>query len=74
MGRSLAPMLIALIGTCLFRIVWMQTAFRMVGTIEVVYYAYPLSWILTSIMQFFLWRRVSESIPKENEPLPEAIS
>ncbi|MBQ6662032.1 MAG: MATE family efflux transporter [Firmicutes bacterium] len=74
MGRSLAPMLIALIGTCLFRIVWMQTAFRMVGTIEVVYYAYPLSWILTSIMQFFLWRHVSGSIPKENEPLPEAIS
>ena len=73
MGRSLAPTVLSLIGTCLFRIIWMQTAFRMYPTIEVVYYAYPISWVITSIIQFFLWKHVSGKLPRENEPLPADV-
>ncbi|MBQ7599975.1 MAG: MATE family efflux transporter [Clostridia bacterium] len=48
LGMSFIPMLNALIGTCLLRVVWILLVFGSVRTLESVYISYPISWIITS--------------------------
>lgn len=48
-GYSLAPTIISLTGACLFRIIWIFTAFRMHHSLYVLYVSYPISWSLTGI-------------------------
>ena len=48
-GESLRPMLITMVGTCLFRVVWLFTvvpAWHDLGTVLVVY---PITWALTTV-------------------------
>ncbi len=49
MGYSFTPMLVSLIGVCLFRVVWVATVFQMEAyhTVETIYYSYPISWGMT---------------------------
>ncbi len=52
LGQSLTSTIVSLIGSCLLRIVWIETVFRAVGTIESIYLSYPLSWGITAIAHF----------------------
>lgn len=54
MGYSFTPMIVSLIGVCLFRVVWVATIFQMEAyhTIETIYYSYPISWGLTFAAHF----------------------
>ena len=47
MGYSVVPMLVSLTGACLFRIVWLNTIFAWEPRIKVLYWSYPVSWLLT---------------------------
>ncbi len=49
-GYSVMPMLVSLTGACLFRVVWIYTAFRQVPTLECLYISYPISWALTFLV------------------------
>ena len=51
-GYSVMPMIVSLIGACGFRLLWISTVFQMerFHTIQVVYYSYPISWIITFIV------------------------
>ena len=49
MGHSLLPALIAVLGSCVLRIIWIYTIFQSIGTFETLLAAYPITWILTSI-------------------------
>ena len=46
-GYSIMPMIVSLTGACLFRVVWIMTAFAANPTLETLYLSYPLSWALT---------------------------
>ena len=46
--------IIALIGTCAFRLVWIYTVFEHVHTLEAIYISYPISWVLTGAVQLYL--------------------
>lgn len=54
LGYSFTPMIVSLIGVCLFRVVWIATVFRMDAyhTVETVYYSYPITWVLTFVAHF----------------------
>jgi len=54
MGYSFTPMLVSLIGVCLFRVVWVATVFQMEAyhNIETIYYSYPVSWGMTFAAHF----------------------
>ncbi len=54
MKRALTSTIIALIGTCLLRIVWLTTIFRYFLNLESIYISYPISWLLTGIVQLAL--------------------
>ena len=47
MGYSIMPMIVSLMGACVFRIVWIFTVFKVVHTPTCLYMSYPLSWGLT---------------------------
>lgn len=48
LGYSITPMLVALSGACLYRIVWLATIFAWYPTQEILFLSYATSWILTS--------------------------
>ena len=58
MGASLAPMLISVLGVCGFRILWINTVFRILPTPECLYLSYLISWTLTFVVQFVAFRKV----------------
>lgn len=62
MGYSVIPMVISLVGACLFRIVWILTIFQRIHTLPMLYVSYPISWILTFSAHFIcfllLYRKV----------------
>lgn len=49
LGYSVMPMIVSLLGACVFRIVWISLLFRSEAfhTIETIYFTYPISWSLT---------------------------
>ena len=47
MGLSMLPSVVTLVGSCLLRIVWLATVFRVVSTYEAVMLVYPASWLVT---------------------------
>ena len=51
MGYSFIPMVVSLIGVCLFRVIWVGTIFQVEAfhTIETIYYSYPISWTMTFV-------------------------
>lgn len=50
-GCSFTPTAITILGTCLFRIVWIFTVFAYFHSYEVLLYSYAISWIITIIPQ-----------------------
>ncbi|MBO7217663.1 MAG: MATE family efflux transporter [Clostridia bacterium] len=49
MGASVSPTIISILGICVFRVAWQYTVYPLVGTVESLFIAYPISWILTGI-------------------------
>ena len=49
MGITFMPMIITLIGTCLFRILWMYLVVPCWPTTAGISLVYPISWFLTGI-------------------------
>jgi Na+-driven multidrug efflux pump len=50
LGHAMVPAVITVVGTCLFRFVWLWTFFRRWGTFVALMCVYPVSWVLTSVM------------------------
>lgn len=50
LGKSITPMIVSLMGACVFRLVWVYTVFQIeqFHTIETIYLSYAISWILTA--------------------------
>lgn len=62
LGRSATAMIISLMGSCVFRIVWIMTVFKLHPTLTMIYIVYPISWFITplthSIFLFFHFRHL----------------
>lgn len=51
LGKSIVPTIVTIGGVCVLRLVWIYTVFRENPTLEVLYLSYPISWIITAIIQ-----------------------
>ena len=49
LGKSLIPMIFIILGSCIFRIIWIFTIFAYFRTIESLYALYIFSWLITAI-------------------------
>ncbi len=47
MGYSIVPTIISIAGICVFRIVWIYTAFALYPTLFCLYVSYPISWVIS---------------------------
>ena len=60
LGRSMLPAVITVVGTCLFRMVWLATFFQQWRSFEALMYVYPVSWAVTDVLMvsaYFIVRR-----------------
>ena len=58
-GYSIMPMIVSLTGACLFRVVWIFTAFAASPTLNTLYVSYPISWTLTFAVHMLCYLYVS---------------
>lgn len=56
LGRSIAPTVMVLLGSCVFRVVWIYTIFAWLHTIPALYLLYFFSWLLTGIAEWIYFR------------------
>ena len=49
-GHATLPALCTVVGTCLFRIVWIFTVFAANPSLSLLYRAFPLSWLVTTLL------------------------
>lgn len=50
-GRSLVPTVIVILGSCVFRVIWVYTIFAYFHTIPSLYLLYAFSWIITALAE-----------------------
>ena len=50
LGRPMVPALLTVFGSCVFRILWIWTVFRVFPELRVLFSVYPASWILTGLL------------------------
>lgn len=51
LGKSILPTIIVIMGSCVFRIVWIYTIFAYFGTIQSLYLLYVFSWTFTAVAE-----------------------
>lgn len=71
MGRSVLPMIITLVGTCAFRLlwvwqlgIWFPTCYEDGKNIIWLYLCYPISWFITMVAQYIVYYVVKRKIGK----------
>ena len=72
LGKTVIPTVIVIMGSCVFRIIWVYTIFRYFKTIPSLYLLYSFSWTITAIAEIiyfaFIYKRRIRKIPeKETE-------
>ena len=62
LGKSFAPMLIVIMGSCVFRVIWVYTVFAYFKTIPSLYLLYVFSWTITAIAEIIYFLHVYRGI------------
>ena len=58
LGKSLAPTVIVIMGSCVFRVIWIYTIFAHFQTIPSLYMLYVFSWTITSIAEIIYFAKI----------------
>ena len=68
LGESLSPAVISLIGACGLRLLWIATYFQIPEnhTVPMLFYSYPISWVVTATVLYVNYRFVRKRFPKES--------
>ena len=72
-NRSMISTVGSLIGSCLFRIVWIFTIFAAYRTVFSLFISYPISWILTTAAHYTVFFVCFRKIRRTMEEVPEAL-
>ena len=64
MGDAFTPMIITLAGVCGLRIVWILTILNIFPSLFVLYLCYPVSWIVTALLQLSHFAKIRRKFPK----------
>lgn len=73
LGRSMVPMMVSIVGICGFRILWINTYFAAHHTWEVLFWSYPISWILTATVHFVCYLFIQHKFPKQSKNEEESV-
>ncbi len=68
LGKSAFPTFFVIMGSCVFRIIWIMTIFAYFRTIASLYLLYVFSWSLTAAAEiayfFHIWKKIRETLPE----------
>lgn len=68
LGKTVVPTVIVVMGSCVFRVIWVYTVFAHFHTIASIYSLYIISWLITAIAEniYLLktWRRMTGRKPE----------
>lgn len=67
LGASMTSMIVSLIGACVFRVVWIGTVFKAVGSLESIYISFPISWMLTTLAAYICYRVIFKRVERRME-------
>lgn len=67
MGKSLEPAVFTVLGTVVFRLIWLYTVFRAVPTYEMLMNVYVASWVFTGVAIFIIYIRYMRKITASTE-------
>ncbi len=64
LGKSFLPMVVSLMGACVFRLIWIYTIFEMerFHIIDTVYVSYAISWILTASVHILCYTLIRKKL------------
>ncbi len=69
LGKTVLPMIFVIMGSCVFRIVWIYTVFAHFKTIPSLYLLYIFSWLITAVAEtiyfFVIYRKTVRQIDKK---------
>lgn len=65
MGYSILPMLVSMMGVCVFRIFWIFTIFQAHRELPTLYISYPISWILTIAVDIVCYIYIRRTIERK---------
>ena len=68
LGKSFVPLIIVIMGSCVFRIIWIYSVFAHFHTTVSLYLLYPCSWAITAIAEIIYFA----IIYKKTFPKPDA--
>ena len=77
LGYAWLPMIVSTVGGCVLRVIWIYTIFQWEHTLDVLYFSYPVSWLVTAAVHFLcvviLTRRlIRKSREQAAPPAPAA--
>lgn len=64
MGKSLEPAIFTILGTVVFRLIWLFTVFRWIPTYSMLMNVYVASWIFTGVSIFIVYIRHMKKVEK----------
>lgn len=71
LGKTLVPTVIVILGSCVFRVVWIYTVFAHFKTLTSLFLLYAFSWAITSVAEityFIIAFKKTSVSPKADEP------
>ena len=74
LGKTVVPTVIVILGSCVFRVLWVYTIFAHFHTIPSLYLLYPCSWAITALAEIVYFVRCYRQAMKVlQEPLPSSL-
>lgn len=61
-GRTVTPAVISACGACGVRLIWVYTAFRCSPSLSVLMIIYPISWVLTSVVEGIAFNLIKRKV------------
>lgn len=62
MGNTVAPMIVSILGVCGIRLGWIFFIFPLAPTLISLYLSYPVSWLVTGIVQLIMCLKVKKKL------------
>lgn len=69
LGYAVLPTVVALIGACAFRIIWIFTLFAAMPTLFMLYISYPITWALTAAAHYVCYFIIRKKAYAKNEAM-----
>lgn len=66
-GKTVVPTIIVILGSCVFRVIWVYTVFAYFHTITSLYLLYSFSWTITAIAEIIYFARSYKRLPAQVE-------